>query len=236
MLLAGAADPHQIVGGRRRPGGAGGITRRHRPAAAPRAPRDPPRPGRAGTDRPSRIICPNGCRGLHLLRTAQLALPPGAHRCEPGRAHRHGRGRRSVSVDQRLVPDVSMELVQMMLGGTPGTRVTRLDAETFAVLTLDRAGFLDVPEQGARRYLRELRPLWAAVRSAPRPAGRRPRSRCAPCWRETPAQPLRICLCLDGHSELTRCHFGGRPAGPSYSYAVQATGSHLTPRWKFDRR
>src|SRR5437899_12752659 len=51
MLLAGAADPHQIVGGHRRPGGAGGITRRHRPAAAPRAPRDPPRPGRAGTDR-----------------------------------------------------------------------------------------------------------------------------------------------------------------------------------------
>ncbi len=83
-----------------------------------------------------------------------------------------------VSIDRRLVPDVSTELVQMMLGGAPGAQVAPEDAETFALLALDRARLLDIAALTARRRLRALRPLWAAVgravpEAAPAGAGRR---------------------------------------------------------------
>ncbi len=73
---------------------------------------------------------------------------------------------KGASIDRRLVPDVSTELVQMILGDTAGTPVTELEAETFAFLLLERAGLLAGLKSGTWRRLRELRPLWAALREA----------------------------------------------------------------------
>ena len=78
---------------------------------------------------------------------------------------------KGASVDRRLVPNVSTELVQMILGDTVGTPVTDLEAETFAFLLLERAGLLAGLESGTGRRLREMRPLWAALREAVPEAG-----------------------------------------------------------------
>lgn len=85
-------------------------------------------------------------------------------------AHIALRGDDGASVDLRLLPDVTTELIQLVLGG--GAQVTELEAQTFAFLVLERAHLLACPEPVARRLLRELRPLWAALREAVPESGR----------------------------------------------------------------
>ncbi len=70
------------------------------------------------------------------------------------------------SFDRRLVPDVSPELLRLMLGDISDSTVTRADAEEFAFLALDRARLAACPSFLARRALRQLRPLHSALREA----------------------------------------------------------------------
>jgi Family of unknown function (DUF6545) len=70
------------------------------------------------------------------------------------------------SVDLRLVPDVSPELVRLMLGGAACSPVTQLEAETFAFLALDRTLPDGYPSSLARAAFRYLRPLHSALRRA----------------------------------------------------------------------
>jgi len=69
-------------------------------------------------------------------------------------------------VDRLLVPDVSPELVRLMLGDSDQLPVTRRGAETFAFLALDRARAAGYPPVAARRALRDLEPLHSALRDA----------------------------------------------------------------------
>ncbi len=70
------------------------------------------------------------------------------------------------SVDVRLVPDVSPQLVRLMLGGAACSPVTQLEAETFAFLALDRTLLAGYPSFLARAAFRHLRPLHLALRRA----------------------------------------------------------------------
>jgi hypothetical protein len=66
-------------------------------------------------------------------------------------------------VDRRLVPDLSPQLVRLMLGDTAGSTVTHREAETFAFLALEHARPASYPSHLARRALRQLRPLHSAL-------------------------------------------------------------------------
>jgi hypothetical protein len=70
------------------------------------------------------------------------------------------------SFDRRLAPDISPELLRLMLGDISDSTVTRADAEEFAFLALDHAGLAACPSFLARRALRQLRPLHSALREA----------------------------------------------------------------------
>jgi hypothetical protein len=66
-------------------------------------------------------------------------------------------------VDPRLIPDVSPQLAELMLGAVGCAPVGDQDAEAFAVRALDRAGVLACPPSVARWFLRQLDPLHAAL-------------------------------------------------------------------------
>lgn len=63
--------------------------------------------------------------------------------------------------DARLAPDLSPELVRLILGDVAPSPVSDAEAETFAFLAL--AGVGHVPDRAARRLARELAPLRAAL-------------------------------------------------------------------------
>jgi hypothetical protein len=67
-------------------------------------------------------------------------------------------------IDRRLVPDVSPELVRLMLGDSDQPSVTRHEAETFAFLALHSARAAGYPPVAARRAQRDLQPLHSALR------------------------------------------------------------------------
>jgi hypothetical protein len=69
-------------------------------------------------------------------------------------------------VDLRLVPDVSPQLVRLILGGAACSPVTQLEAETFAFLALDRTLPAGYPSSLARAAFRHLKPLHSALRRA----------------------------------------------------------------------
>jgi hypothetical protein len=69
-------------------------------------------------------------------------------------------------VDPGLIPDVSPELAELILGAVDCTPVGEQDAEAFAVRALDRAGVLACPPSVARWFLRQLNPLHAALLQA----------------------------------------------------------------------
>jgi hypothetical protein len=81
---------------------------------------------------------------LHL--TAQMVLGDG----------------RGLAIDSRLVPDVSQQLIGLMLGGGEPDPVTGLEAETFAFRALEQ-GDRGPSALAAWRLLRQLRPLHAAA-------------------------------------------------------------------------
>ena len=70
------------------------------------------------------------------------------------------------SVDPRLVPDVSPQLIRLMLGGAVCSPVTQREAEELAFLAVEHARPVSYPQPLARRALRQLRPLHAALRAA----------------------------------------------------------------------
>jgi len=70
------------------------------------------------------------------------------------------------SVDPRLMPDVSPELMRLMLGATACSQVTQREAEELAFMALEHARPVSYPQPLARRALRQLRPLHAALREA----------------------------------------------------------------------
>jgi hypothetical protein len=77
-------------------------------------------------------------------------------------------------LDRRLAPDVSPELVRIMLGDTAPSPVSHRDAETFAFLALEAAS-PTVTRAAARRLLRQLAPLRSdLLRAVPQAAGSRP--------------------------------------------------------------
>lgn len=86
-------------------------------------------------------------------------------------------------VDARLAPDLSPELVRLILGEVVPSPVSDQEAETFAFLALVGAGH--VPDRVARRLARELAPLRAAlVGAVPEAAWPGPaRERSAARWR-----------------------------------------------------
>ncbi len=69
-------------------------------------------------------------------------------------------------IDRRLVPDLSPQLIRLMLGDGPGSTATQEEAETFAFLALERAGAAAYPPALAWRALRRLMPLRSALCSA----------------------------------------------------------------------
>ena len=70
-------------------------------------------------------------------------------------------------IDRRLVPDVSPQLLRMMLGDDARiATVTQAGAETFAFVALDRAGVAACPTDLARHLLREVGPLHSALLGA----------------------------------------------------------------------
>ena len=71
-----------------------------------------------------------------------------------------------VSIDPRLVPEVSPTLARTMIDGIASSPLTPLEAETFAFLALEYARPAAYPPSLARRALRELRPLHSALREA----------------------------------------------------------------------
>ena len=69
----------------------------------------------------------------------------------------------SNSVDERLMPEVSAQLLQLILG-RPGARpLTTTEAEAFACMVLERGRATSCPALTARRLLRRLGPLHAAL-------------------------------------------------------------------------
>lgn len=75
-------------------------------------------------------------------------------------AHLIGGQGRAV-LDARLAPDLSPELVRLIVGDVEPSPVSDAEAETFAFLTL--AGTGHVSNRAARRLVRELEPLRAAL-------------------------------------------------------------------------
>jgi hypothetical protein len=73
--------------------------------------------------------------------------------------------RQGMTVDPRLVPDVSPRLLSLMVGEAARERVTHMEAEIFAFLVLQQAG-CTLSGSSARRSLRQLEPLRAAVLDA----------------------------------------------------------------------
>lgn len=69
-------------------------------------------------------------------------------------------------IDRRLVPDLSPQLVRLMLGDGAGRTATQEESETFAFLVLERAGAAAYPPALAWRALRRLMPLRSALCSA----------------------------------------------------------------------
>jgi hypothetical protein len=67
------------------------------------------------------------------------------------------------SFDRRLVPDLSPQLIRLMLGQVADSTATRAEAETFAFLAMDRAHLAACSSFFARRALRQLRPLHSAL-------------------------------------------------------------------------
>jgi hypothetical protein len=67
------------------------------------------------------------------------------------------------SFDRRLVPDLSPQLIRLMLGQVADSTVTRAEAETFAFLAMERAHLAACSSFFARRALRRLRPLHSAL-------------------------------------------------------------------------
>jgi len=82
-------------------------------------------------------------------------------------------------IDRRLVPDLSPQLVRLMLGEPAGSAVAEAEAEAFAFIVLERAGAAACPAASAWRALRRLAPLRSALAGVlpevadPVPAGRR---------------------------------------------------------------
>ena len=66
-------------------------------------------------------------------------------------------------IDRRLVPDLSPQLVRLMLGDVPSRAVAQAEAETFAFVALERAGAAAYPPALAWRALRRLMPLRSAL-------------------------------------------------------------------------
>lgn len=67
------------------------------------------------------------------------------------------------SFDRRLVPDLSPQLIQLMLGQVADSTVSHAEAETFAFLAMERAHLADCSSFFARCALRQLRPLHSAL-------------------------------------------------------------------------
>jgi hypothetical protein len=67
------------------------------------------------------------------------------------------------SFDRRLVPDLSPQLIRLMLGQVADSTVTHAEAENFAFLAMDRAHLAACSSFFARRALRRLRPLHSAL-------------------------------------------------------------------------
>ena len=91
-------------------------------------------------------------------------------------------------IDRRLVPDLSPQLIRLMLGDVPSRAVAQADAETFAFVALKRAGAASYPPALAWRALRRLIPLQSALCDAiPEaasivvPSGRRSARPTTPC-------------------------------------------------------
>ena len=69
----------------------------------------------------------------------------------------------AAGADMRLVPEVSAQLLQLIVG-EPGARpISTSEAEAFAYMVLDQAGAASCPALRARRLLRRLGPLHAAL-------------------------------------------------------------------------
>jgi len=70
------------------------------------------------------------------------------------------------AIDLRLIPDVSPELVQVILGGSDSRPVPDQEAEAFALLAMDRGGGSSCPALLALHLLRQLQPLRSALLGA----------------------------------------------------------------------
>ena len=70
------------------------------------------------------------------------------------------------SVDPRVTPDVSPQLLRLMLPGTTGGTVDHLEAETFAFLALKHVGLAALPLPLAWRAIRQLGPLRSGLSEA----------------------------------------------------------------------
>jgi hypothetical protein len=67
------------------------------------------------------------------------------------------------SFDRRLVPELSPQLIRLMLGQVTDSTATHAEAETFAFLAMERAHLTACSSFFARRALRQLRPLHSAL-------------------------------------------------------------------------
>jgi hypothetical protein len=67
------------------------------------------------------------------------------------------------SFDRRLVPDLSPQLIRLMLGQIADSTATQAEAETFAFLAMERAHLAACSSFFARRALRQLRPLHSVL-------------------------------------------------------------------------
>ena len=76
------------------------------------------------------------------------------------------------AIDLRLLPDVSPELVQVILGGGDSRPVPDAEAESFALLVMARCGASSCRALLALHYLRQLQPLRSALLRAVPEAGR----------------------------------------------------------------
>jgi hypothetical protein len=70
------------------------------------------------------------------------------------------------AIDLRLIPDVSPELVQVILGGSDSRPVPDSEAEAFALLAMDWGGGSSCPALLALHFLRQLQPLRSALLGA----------------------------------------------------------------------
>ena len=70
------------------------------------------------------------------------------------------------AIDRRLAPDLGAAALEHMFGPATRDPVTDAEAGVFTSLALRRARLLTGPRSDARRWLRELGPLWAGLREA----------------------------------------------------------------------